>query len=95
MYFKNQLVDYVCTGNVSGSFMSALLTNNLYEAVHKADDTNKLQLVQLVDWIFNHLPVGSYGTFAEVRRWSNHQGLQGKGGDETIVRWKMLNEVEM
>lgn len=95
MYFRDQLIDYVCTGNVSGSFMFALLTGNLFEAVKKADDTNKLQIARLAEWILFHAPVGCYGTSAEVRRWNQYGGLQGKGGKETVIQWKTLNGIKV
>ena len=95
MYFRDQIIDYICTGRVTGGFMFALMSGNLYKAVQKADDTNRLQIVQLVEWIYNHAPIGCYGSEERVHAWVDKRGLTGKGGDEAITRWKVSNDIEV
>lgn len=94
-YFRDQIIDYICNGTVSGSFMFALMTGDLYKTIQKADDTNKLQIVQLAEWIYSHAPTGCYGSDEKVREWNQNNGLLGKAGQEAIDRWKMLNDIEV
>lgn len=89
-----QIVDYICTGNIGGSFMWALIEGDLYAAVRKADDNNKLILVQLVEWIYAHAPIGSYGSVTKMTDWSTQGGLMGLGGQKAIDKWKLCNGVK-
>lgn len=93
-YFKDQIVDYICRGRVSGAFMHALAVGDLYVVIQKADDTNKLQIVQLAEWIFSHAPTGCYGSADNVREWNQKGGLEGIAGTETMNRWKVINDID-
>lgn len=95
MYFRRQLIEYVCKGHCCGAFMCALVSGDLYNAVKKADDGNKLQIVQLVEWIYNHAPVGSYGSPEKAHAWIEARGLEGKGGTDAVERWKVINDIDV
>lgn len=94
-YFQDQIVDYICHGRVSGGFMFALMSGNLYKAIQKADSTNKLQLVQLAEWIYSHAPTGCYGSSDRVNAWAESNGLEGNAGTEMMNRWKVINDIEV
>lgn len=93
--FLNDIVDYVVNGHCTGSFKFALMSGDLYGAVEKADDNNILILVQLVKWVYNHCPSGSYGTIAKVREWSKKGGLMGLGGQSSVDQWKAIHNLEI
>ena len=93
-YFRDRIIDYICHGRVAGSFCFHLMVGDLYKAIQKADDTNRLQLVQLAEWIYSHAPVGCYGSISSVQDWSKAGGLLGLSGQETVDRWKVINEVD-
>jgi hypothetical protein len=62
-------VDYVDRQYEPGSFMMAVLTNDLYGAVCRADTVNKQHLPEIIKFVLNELPPGSYGSVANVRLW--------------------------
>lgn len=48
--------------NELGSFVRAVLTNNLREAVGRADDENLAALKDTVQWVYWNVPSGTYGS---------------------------------
>jgi hypothetical protein len=60
---------YIEQGIPPGSFMTAILSNNLKEAVFRADHMNKPNIVQWVEWFANHAPGACWGSEERVRAW--------------------------
>jgi hypothetical protein len=52
-----------------GSFLRAVLENNLREAVGNADIHSQRALCAIVAWCYNNLPSGSWGTPERVSKW--------------------------
>lgn len=52
-----------------GHFLSAVINNDLREAVSRADDTNKHCLPNYIEWLYSHAPAGSWGHGDAVRDW--------------------------
>lgn len=94
-YFQDQIVDYICYGGSCGGFMWALMSGDLYGVVKKADDTNRLQIIQLAEWIHSHAPVGCYGSQIKVQAWVDSRGLQGKAGSMAMEKWKVINNIKV
>lgn len=53
----------------TGSFLRAVLENDLMEAVARADDDNKISLVAICRYVYNEMPVRCWGSRAKVRAW--------------------------
>ena len=66
---KESLNDYINNGWQPGSFLVAVLSNDLFEAVNRADDETRSNLPKIVDWIYNNVPTGVYGSKEKV---NNH-----------------------
>lgn len=66
---KTGIDRYVDHGVPTGSFLRAVLSNDLFEAVAKADYHNKLALVDLCDYIYNFTPNVCHGSPEEVAAW--------------------------
>ena len=66
---KQSLNDYITNGWQPGSFLVAVLSNDLFDAISRADDDTRRNLSKIVDWIYNNMPSGLYGTREKV---SNH-----------------------
>ena len=49
-----------------GSFVMALLENDLLDAVSRADDTNIGLIVQHVNWLYNNMPTTMWGSREKV-----------------------------
>lgn len=66
---RQSLYNYLVHGLEPGSFMTAVLSNDLYSACARADYTNVNLMQQYALWIVNHAPYGSYGSAEMVRGW--------------------------
>lgn len=53
---------YLNMGIMPGSFMTAVLENNLVEAFSRADIMNSANLKNIIGYVYNHLPSNSWGS---------------------------------
>lgn len=60
---------YLNHGIMPGSFMTAVLENNLKEAIGRADSDNSANLKNIVGYIYNHLPSHSWGSPEKVKNY--------------------------
>lgn len=63
------LVAYRDAGMPVGDFLHAVLTNDLSEAVCRADDANLPALSDIVHWVRENLPASAYGSKKNVEAW--------------------------
>jgi len=61
---------YIRDGTPPGNFLTAVLRNDLKEAVARADATNQPLLALYVQWLYNRAPFGCWGTPEQVERWT-------------------------
>lgn len=54
-----------------GSFLMAVLVNDLFGAVGRADMWNAAALAEIVKWLWNEAPRGSFGDEQLVKAWLN------------------------
>lgn len=60
---------YIAKGIPPGSFLTAVLSNDLMGAFGKADDENREALYEWVRFIYNYAPTGCHGSPEKVRAW--------------------------
>lgn len=60
---------YLNNGIMPRSFLTAVLENNLVEAVGRADHMNQPNLPNIVGYIYNHLPSNSWGSREKVQEY--------------------------
>lgn len=60
---------YLNQGINPGSFLTAVLENNLMEAFGRADDTNSINLRNIVGYVYNNIPGSSWGSPERVKNW--------------------------
>ena len=60
---------YIEHGISGGGFLNAVLENDLFSAVMRADVTNLKELVNICRWIHNEVPSGSHGSELKVKAW--------------------------
>ena len=53
----------------TGSFLRAVLENNLMEAFARADEINIVGMFEIVKYVYSHLPVCCYGSPEKVKAW--------------------------
>lgn len=66
---------YVMDGIPTGSFLQAVLCNDLMEAMGRADMGNRLALFEICDYIYNETPSGCHGSPEKVRAWREMKRL--------------------
>lgn len=68
---------YVERGVEPGSFMCAVLSNNLVEAFGRADHVNVEHLGDWASWLYNDCPRQAWGSHEAIEQWISHCGLEG------------------
>ncbi len=68
---------YIEHGIPGGSFMNAVLSNDLIGAFGRADDINRDRLFDTCCFLRNEAPAGCYGSPDRVREWIRDGGLVG------------------
>ena len=73
------LCEYLMNGRPMGHFLTAVVSNDLKEAVARGDLPNVIALGDIVKFLYNEAPRDSWGSPQNFQTWS------AKGGAEGIV----------
>ncbi len=73
---KDAIDRYVQTGQPVGDFLHAILTNDLYGASGRADESNMTMLPVYCRYLYNECPTGCYGSDETYRAWCARGGLE-------------------
>lgn len=68
-YMHKTVEHYLFDKIPGGHFFTAVLTNNLFESVHRADESNANSLRRWVGLIYNEFPGSSWGSPEAVQEW--------------------------
>lgn len=68
---------YIEKGIAPGGFLTAVLENNLKEAVTRADDTNFECIYDWVMWVIWDIPALAHGSKDAVDNWIKQGGMEG------------------
>jgi hypothetical protein len=63
---KGGIDRYVRDGCMPGSFVRAVLENDLREAFARADENNTREMFSIVEYCYNKIPGGCWGSPARV-----------------------------
>ena len=85
------LIDWVDLGRPMGHFLTALVENDLAEAVSRADEHSLRVLPALVGWLYNEAPSECWGGKEKARLWSEHRGLSGIDARAGMVEAKRIH----
>jgi hypothetical protein len=77
----DSLIRYIENGEHLGGFLTAILCNDLFKAVSRADEQNLSLLPLYVRYIYNELPIASYGTLEKVKAWMKENGGENKNDE--------------
>ena len=69
-HLRPGLVRYFSDGVMPGSFLQSVLTNNLTQAVLRADLDSKISLVYILQFLKAHAPARAWGSREAVLAWS-------------------------
>lgn len=75
LHTQAALSDYIEKGLPVGGFLYAVLSNNLVDAVCKADAENSRALKEIVNWLYNEAPHNCHGSAALYLRWITEKPL--------------------
>lgn len=67
------IINWVIDGILPGHFLTAILTNDLSRAIHRADHINLARLPQYVSFFRNCAPALCFGSPAIVDAWKGTQ----------------------
>jgi hypothetical protein len=74
------LVRYLSQGVPPGDFLTAVLQNDLREALGRADDTNMHALPAIVAWLYNNAAAGSWGSRERFDDWIKMDWTSARAG---------------
>jgi len=66
---KEAIDRYVDDKIPTGGFLYAVLTNNLFEAIDRADHINLPNLQDICSYIYNFTPTACWGSPEKVKEW--------------------------
>ena len=69
-YMMGGLERYINHGIMPGHFLTAVLENDLKEAVSQADDNNMKNIPAYMGYLYNEAPSGCYGSPEKVKAWT-------------------------
>ena len=81
-HIRGAVERYVEEGIEPGGFLSAVIKNDLVNAIGRADSINKEHLEDIVRWFYNYAPADCWGSEENMREWIKRGGLQ--SGEEII-----------
>lgn len=67
------MINYVLYGVNPGSFLTAVLSNDLKQAVSRADTINRYCLPDYIKFLYNHVPALCWGSPEAVENWTGIQ----------------------
>jgi hypothetical protein len=53
-----------------GGFLTAVLENDLMEAMNRADESSRANLFNICSFVYNDLPAGCHGSREAVAKWA-------------------------
>lgn len=77
VHMRGSLERYFDHGIDPGSFMTAVLSNDLKESFGRADDINRERLFDIVSFLYQSAPIPAWGSPEVVRDWCKAGGLNG------------------
>jgi hypothetical protein len=76
---RSAIQRHVFQGESVGGFVTAVLHNDLSEAVGRADEECLAALSTIVQYVYNEVPGAAWGSKEKVAAWQVKGGLDGKG----------------
>ena len=77
---KAGIDEFVQYGQPLGDFLTAVLQNNLVEAIGRADEENQRDIVEIVGYLYWEIPSSCWGSPEKVAKWIAQGGLEGQKG---------------
>lgn len=72
-HMRDAVQRYLEQGIPGGSFLMAVVENDLIRAAACADDVNRHLLFEWAGWFYNYAPAGSYGSRESADHWMKYR----------------------
>ena len=69
--------DYIEHGHLPGSFLQAVICNDLFQSFGRADEINHERMFHIVSFFYNEAPGQCWGSPKKMQVWAEHNGLDG------------------
>ena len=76
-HMRESVLAWIETGRPVGNFLTAVISNDLFMAIGKADDINRHALPDYMTYFFNYAPGGCWGSRKAVEEWHKQGGVRG------------------
>jgi len=73
---------YADHGVPTGGFLQAVLENDLFGAMCRADESSRANLQEICRYVYNDMPGGCWGSKLHIERWIAHHMLAREIGPE-------------
>ena len=70
-YMEGGIKLYITKGIPPGSFLTAIICNDLIGAIAQADDVNIHNIPAFVAWFYNEAPTNCWGSKEKMIKWIN------------------------
>ena len=70
-YMRPSIEEYIKGGQRPEGFLQAILENNFIKAMEYADNENIKNIQAYGNFLYNHVPVGAWGSEENVESWIN------------------------
>lgn len=74
-HMQGAMERYIAHGIPPGSFLTAVLEGDLFEAVGRADHINQQYLADYVTYLYNYAPLNCYGSREKIEAWVISGGM--------------------
>lgn len=74
-HMRDAVERYLTKGIPGGSFLTAVLCNDLTRSVGQADIENMANICQWASWLYNACPSEAWGSPEKVAAWSKKGGM--------------------
>lgn len=78
------IIRYIEDGIIPGGFLQAVVSNDLKEAVGRADEENMANLPAYVAYFYNEAPSQCWGSEEKMLRWGKLRQAVQKAAEENI-----------
>ena len=76
------IMRFVEHGNKPGDFLTAVLSNNLRDAIGHGDEENRRDIVEICQFIHNEIPARCHGSWESMKFWIEMKQEE-KGNDHS------------
>jgi len=97
-YMREGMKLYIEDGIMPGSFLQAVICNDLVGSFAKADDVNIEHMKDYANFLYNEMPMDAWGSRGKMEKWVEKKALEAEEDDknrdvsEAMNAWMVMGE---